>query len=136
LHQLRTPKTKLEDMCFGISDRGNGLPQPNRLRYQKPKDFKASILESRAPNDQAARLTRKEEESNTKPDTGFSEKQGQAYRPRNFSFVCQAGEETLCKQNTTFEALAKRGVIPKSALEPLTKAEKGWLGAVSHFAGH
>lgn len=105
-------------MCFGDSDRGDGIRQPNTPRYSKPKDFKASILKARSPNNQAARLARREKEAQSKPDIDPSERVGEVRRPRDFSFVGHADEDIVRKQNTTFEGLAKRGVIPRSALEP------------------
>lgn len=105
-------------MCFGISDHEDGIRQPNNPRYSKPKDFKASILKPRSPNNQAARLSRQEKEAQSKLDIDPSEMGGQVRHPRHFSYVGHADEDIVRKQNTTFEGLAKRGVIPQSALEP------------------
>jgi len=117
-------KTKLSKLWFGKSDRGDGLPHQNSPRYSMPKVFRASTLRSRSPNDQAARLAKKGKEAQAEPDVDPSEEGGQVRRPRDFLFVGHANEDLVRKQNTTFEGLAKRGVIAKSALEPLMKADK------------
>ncbi len=109
---------------FSKSVREECLPQAKFPPYTKPKEFKASTLKSRSPKDQAARLAQVEQEAAIKPDTDTSRQGDQVRHPRNFSFIGHADEDIVRRQNTTFEHLAKRGVIPKSALQPATKAER------------
>lgn len=121
---LQPKKTMFGKLRFSKSVREECLPQAKFPPYTKPKEFKASTLKSRRPNDQAARLARAEKEAAITLDTDTSGQGGQVRHSRHFSFVGHADEDIVRRQNTTFEYLAKRGVIPKSALQPATKAER------------
>lgn len=104
-------------MCFGLSDRGKGLPMPNRPHYSKAKDDRASVETPYGLNDQAARLAKREEQSGPK-SKDFTETSAET------GYIGCADEECVCRQHATFEDFVKRGVITKTALDACLKSHK------------
>lgn len=109
-------------MHFSLTRNPTPHPRP-RPRYQKPKGFRASALDVRAPNDQAARLAKTElskieSKPEDKDDEGkIGEGKSSGGRRRAFSFEGHASEDSVRKSSTTFESLVRKGVISGSALE-------------------
>lgn len=92
-------------MCFGISDRPTDALAlaPPRPRYQRPKEFRGSVMVPRNINDQAARLVRREKEECLEDESGSSGDDASSNVSGTGQFVR--------KEGMTFELLRGRSMF-------------------------
>ena len=95
-------------MCFGLSDRPNTQPEPSRPR-QRLNESKTSEKMPRMYSTKATESPEKTKEVEVNRSTSSSTARA--------IFNGQARKPSTRQKNTTFAELARRGVIPKGAME-------------------
>jgi len=109
-------------MCFGLSKRTDSTQEPNRP-HDKSKDLRPIVMVPRSLSNRATDLAQRDSSILSNQATPLAQRDEKIESKsvtnppiRAFSFDPITQKVAVPREGTTFEDLAKRGVIPKSAL--------------------